>query len=216
MRIYKHAPRIFLLFKFGVGKNKNTQSYWSGVHASEGHLGETQHSRFGNSVSSLLDRIDFTDRDVLDVGCARGTFLESIPEAKSRTGVDISHAAVAEVQKKGMMAWQVTLPYLYLKKQFDIVTCFETLEHVLKWQETIIQLVRHTRDNGYVIISVPFEDSIVIDEHVVYFDVSRIYKEMRKHLTVVEMRILGPWILVVGQKKKYVRGQVYDAYPELL
>ncbi|HTW96830.1 MAG TPA: class I SAM-dependent methyltransferase [Candidatus Methylomirabilis sp.] len=197
---YKYFPGIFLWAKFSQTKNKNTTDYWNKTHAQEDEQQET--NRFENLVLSFLDRLDFVGKDVLDVGCGRGIFLSQIKNAHSLNGVDISDAAVKIAASKGINALQRELPDLNLNQTFDIITCFETLEHTSRWRESIVQMVKLLRESGYLVISVPNEDSILINEHVAYFDVLRLYKFVQKYLTVLEIKNLGPWLLLVAQKKK--------------
>lgn len=209
---YKYFPRIFLFFKFGIAKNVNTQPYWSDVHEKE----DKEHkSRFDNGVKSLLSHVDFVGKDVLDIGCGRGMFLKQIPEAKSRTGVDISQSAIKRLEENGMKGYVRTLPSLDMDDIYDIVTCFETLEHTRFWKKSIKNMLPVLRDGGYLLISVPFENGIVISEHVTYFDLERLYGFLRRHVTVLEIKILGPWLLVISQKKRYSRGEVPGYHREL-
>lgn len=207
--VYKYAPRLFLWIRFRAKENINTESYWSSVHTREA---EESHHRFDHAVRELLPKVDFTDKDVLDVGCGRGMFLSKIPEARSRTGVDITPTAISEVQKQGMAGHVRTLPYLELPSTYDVVTSFETLEHTMHWKRSLGEMLKVLRDGGYLIISVPFEDGILISEHVTYFDLPRLYRCLRSKVSIAEIKILGPWILVIAQKKKYKRGVVYDYF----
>ena len=68
-------------------------------------------------------------------------------------------------------------------------------------------MIKILRDDGFMAISVPHEDSIIINEHVAYFDVKRLYTFLSKKLYVLEIKILGPWILVITQKKKFNIGE---------
>jgi len=211
MTVYKYVPKLFLLARFGVRNNKNTEMYWSEIHRAE----EDHHNpRFDNAVSLLLKRIDIKDKDVLDVGCARGVFLSTLTDARTRVGVDVSSSAVKIVQSKGIEAYCRALPNLDLQRQFDVVTCFETLEHVSSWKASVNALLDHVKHGGYLVLSVPFENGILISEHVTYFDLHRLYDYLRKKVTIIEIKIIGPWILVISQKKKYGRSEIYDAYPE--
>ena len=64
-------------------------------------------------------------------------------------------------------------------------------------------MISQLRPNGYLIISVPFENRIVIREHVNYFDVQRLYSFLKNKLEILEIKFLGPWFLIIGQKVKY-------------
>lgn len=210
MVVYKYIPSLFLLARFGVRKNTNTGEYWSSVHSKEAVAENAE--RFAYRVLSLLDGVDFSGKDVLDVGCGRGAFLSNIPHAKSRTGVDISSSAIAELERKGIQGFVRELPHLNLQKTFDIITCFETLEHTAHWKDSLRSMIIHLRENGLLVVSVPFENGILIHEHVTYFDLDRMYGFLRKHITVLQIQLLGPWQVYICQKKQYARSEVYDWY----
>lgn len=150
---------------------------------------------------------------MLDVGCGQGYFLNSIKNAKSRTGVDVSSAAIRILQQNCIDGYECFLPDLNLgDKRFDIITCFETLEHVVRWKDTIKNMIKYLRDRGYLIISVPFENSIVIDEHVVYFDMDRLCNFLKKFVSILEIKILGPWVIVIATKEKRKLDEVHSYF----
>jgi SAM-dependent methyltransferase len=197
---YKYFPRLFLWAKFSQTKNKNTGEFWDAAHSREN---ETGANRFENFALSFLDKIYFKDKDILDIGCGRGIFLSQIPGARSKTGVDISAEAVKIAAGRGINALVRKLPEINLDDNFDIITCFETLEHTFAWKKSILEMMKLLRKDGFLIISVPFEDSILIGEHVSYFDLPRLCGFLRKKLSVLEIKIPGPWLLVIAQNKKY-------------
>ena len=199
--VYKYFPKIFLFFKFGSIKNINQEEYWNSIHKNENNHEIT---RFGGTVYKILNKnIEFNDKSVLDVGCGNGEFLFSIDEKCSKYGIDISINAVENLEKKGITAKKCILPNIDFNKKFDIITCFETLEHVKPWRKSIIEMINILKKNGYLIISVPFEDKIVMHEHVNYFDVHRLYKFLKNKINVLEIKIIGPWILIVAQKNNF-------------
>lgn len=196
--IYKFIPRLFLLGRFGIwGGNINSSDYWSGIHQREAGA---SCFRFDHFVADLLTGIDFSNKDVLDVGCGQGVFLSKLSGCKSRTGVDISPAAIKIAQTRGITGLVRELPNLNLDATYDIVCSFETLEHTVFWKQSIVNMIALLRSGGFLIISVPFRDAIISPEHVTYFDTERIYGFLNKRLNVLEIKILGPWIVVVAQK----------------
>lgn len=188
--IYKYFPKIFLWAKFSLLNNKNTEDYWNQEHSKEETI--TPNVRFENLVLSFLDRLDFSNKDILDVGCGRGIFLSQIKNARSLNGIDISSEAVKICESKGINAKKRTLPNLNLQETFDIITCFETLEHTYYWRESIREMIKKLRPDGFLAISVPFENSILTKEHVSYFDIPRLYGFLKNKLSVLEIKILGP------------------------
>ena len=205
---YKHLPSVFLWSKYS-GKNINTKDFWDEIHSRED---KNPGNRFDQLVLSFLGRLDFENKDILDIGCGRGHFLGQINNAKSLTGVDISEEAIKIVNNRSIEGHVRTLPDINLDRKFDVITSFETIEHTRKWKQSIKEMTRLLRDDGLLILSVPFEDSIVMEEHVAYFDVERLYKTLKSKLTVLEIKIIGPWLMIIAQNKKYKRGEIPSYY----
>lgn len=67
-------------------------------------------------------------KSVLDVGCWRGDFLNSLPDTFEKTGVDICEEPLKNVKAKTVACSIEALPFE--NKSFDLVTCFEVLEHL--------------------------------------------------------------------------------------
>src|SRR5690242_5326373 len=67
-------------------------------------------------------------KSILDAGCWRGDFLNFLPDTYDKTGVDISREALKEVSAKTVACSVEQLPFD--SASFDLVTCFEVLEHV--------------------------------------------------------------------------------------
>lgn len=100
---------------------------------------------------------------VLDVGCHAGTFTEEIAKALLETeifGIDIDRTAIAYAKKKRpkfhfQVAAAERLPFP--DKTFNLVTCFEALEHVKYPQKALAEIRRCLKDNGWLVLLVPTE-----------------------------------------------------------
>jgi ubiquinone/menaquinone biosynthesis C-methylase UbiE len=103
-------------------------------------------------------------RQILDIGCNSGTFTRQIynvfPKSKIY-GIDISRKAILYAKRKYKdMSFSVAraekLPFK--NKSFDLVTCFEVLEHVDEPEKIIKEILRVLRKKGNLIIIVPTEN----------------------------------------------------------
>lgn len=100
---------------------------------------------------------------LLDVGCGEGFFLAYAGRYYDAHGIDISEYAIREAKYR---ANQVTISLGdatnldYKNESFDIVTCFDLLEHLPDPQLAIQEFYRVLKNNGIVIIRVPNTDSI--------------------------------------------------------
>jgi SAM-dependent methyltransferase len=90
---------------------------------------------------------------ILDVGCWRGDFLNSLPDTYDKTGVDICSEPLKNVRGKTYACSIEELPFE--SESFDLVTCFEVLEHVPYniFEKSISEIERVSKK--YIAVSVP-------------------------------------------------------------
>lgn len=67
-------------------------------------------------------------KSILDVGCWRGEFLNSLPDTYEKTGVDVVSEALKNVKCKTIACSIEELPFP--SGSIDLLTCFEVLEHL--------------------------------------------------------------------------------------
>jgi 2-polyprenyl-3-methyl-5-hydroxy-6-metoxy-1,4-benzoquinol methylase len=100
-----------------------------------------------------------TNRRVLDIGCAGGDITQKILQLGNEViAIDISSRAKMEAEKKGIRVVSHDLevtPYPFEDGTFDVVTAFDTLEHIFLVRECLKELRRLLRDGGKLIASVP-------------------------------------------------------------
>ncbi len=137
--------------------NKIARNYWD----PEGPM------RAIHKINPL--RIDFTescyplqDASVLDVGCGGGMAAEAMARRGSLvTAIDASEAMIKTAK---LHAAESGLSINYLEthaeqflqmstKQFDVVTCFEMVEHVPDPHHTLTALSQLVRPGGWLILS---------------------------------------------------------------
>jgi len=100
---------------------------------------------------------------LLDVGCGQGFFLACVEKYYDVYGIDISEYAIREAKQR---TTQVKLSVGdvtdldYKNDYFDIVTCFDLLEHLPDPELALQEFYRILKKDGIVIIRVPNTDSI--------------------------------------------------------
>jgi len=103
-------------------------------------------------------------RDVLDAGCGEGygsRLLAELGGARRCVGIDIDERTIAAARDAygngatlEFEAGDVTrLPFE--DKSFDVITCFETIEHVAAQSNAVAELARVLRPGGMLLISSP-------------------------------------------------------------
>lgn len=104
--------------------------------------------------------------DVLDVGCGAGygSRILAVGGANKVLGIDVSEEALALAGKLGhldnltfMQADGETLPTSW--QRFDLITCFEVLEHVTFPEKVISQIKGRLDKDGIALLSTPNADA---------------------------------------------------------
>ena len=103
-------------------------------------------------------------RDVLDAGCGEGygsRLLAKLGGARRCVGIDVdgrtidaARAAYGDLDALQFEAGDVTR-LRFEDESFDVVTCFETIEHVAAQVEAVAELARVLRPGGLLLISSP-------------------------------------------------------------
>ncbi len=106
-------------------------------------------------IKNLIPRVA-PPAKVLDVGCGNGDFLEAATEAGySALGIDISAAAVAHCQQRGLHAEVMALTNLQTRDCFDLITMWDVVEHLPQPSAFIHQAFQLLRPGGYLLIKTP-------------------------------------------------------------
>lgn len=104
-----------------------------------------------------MDRqIDWTGKQVLDLGCAGGFMAEALDDRGARvTGIDPAAAAIAAARAHAELGGRqiryevgVGEELPYAEHSFDAVVCVDVLEHVRDLQQVIHEIARVLRPGG--------------------------------------------------------------------
>jgi 2-polyprenyl-3-methyl-5-hydroxy-6-metoxy-1,4-benzoquinol methylase len=123
-------------------------------------------SRFNESVSFITNLFSRKKINLLDFGCGDGYFLSLINKDKKNwklSGYDPSLKVVSEMKRllhnSNTKNIKVFSNFNSIKNKYDVVTCFETLEHFNKKMQLqlINQIKSRVKPGGLILISVPIE-----------------------------------------------------------
>lgn len=99
-------------------------------------------------------------KKILDVGCSQGYFLQTCDALLMETyGIDVSTYAIQEAKKQT----QATLvcmnaehtPYPFEKNYFDVIVCFDSLEHMRHPEKVLRYLRTLLKKGGMLYITTP-------------------------------------------------------------
>lgn len=100
-------------------------------------------------------------RNVLDVGCGSGAFLDMARQERLDTyGLELNTVAGEKARARGHKVYDKLLhewASVPVPSGFDLITLFQVLEHVERPVEVIKQASRFLRPGGYIAVAVPSE-----------------------------------------------------------
>lgn len=112
---------------------------------------------------------DFTSKiiksgmKVIDVGSGIGEFSSYVPAGADFIGAELSSKSVEIAQSLGRNVKRIdiveSLPDL--EGRFDVVTCFQVLEHIVDIHQFFGALVKMCRQGGKIVIAVPNNDGFL-------------------------------------------------------
>lgn len=99
---------------------------------------------------------------LLDIGCAYGLFLSNAGKYYNVTGCDVSGHAVSEAKRlfPDINIVKAGIETLDMDRTFDIITCFDILEHVENIENAFRKIRELLCKDGIIVISVPVYDTI--------------------------------------------------------
>lgn len=100
---------------------------------------------------------------LLDIGCGEGYFLHYAERVYETYGMDISDYCVNETlsrtNKSTVSTGDIT-KINYADKYFDIVTCFDIMEHVSNYEDALQECNRILKERGILVMRVPNTSSL--------------------------------------------------------
>lgn len=130
----------------------------------------------------ILDMVDAkkTD-DIIELGCGAGIILKNIEYYKSITGVDFSDSALENARmnlrkKKNVSLIKGDIQELDLKLKYDKIICAEVLEHVPEPGKVIGSILKLSKKDSIIVLSVPDEKNISrIYSFLAFFGLNRVF-----------------------------------------
>ncbi len=111
-------------------------------------------------------------KSLLDVGCGRGLMLSMLKDKYACTGLDINPNEIKSAKKrvKGVNFLIGNMLDFNLKMEFDIITCFDSIDHGDDLRanigKTLTNLYGHLRKGGVLIFNLPLVEDCWINENI--------------------------------------------------
>lgn len=137
---------------------KFSKKYFDTAYGPYYHLRNPRHKW----VSFLAEiRKYITKGSLLDIGCAYGLFLREASQYFECTGTDISEHAISYARSTlpdDIEVFVGAVGSLPGNRQYDLITCFDILEHTKDLGEALENIHDLLKDNGVLAITVPVYD----------------------------------------------------------
>ena len=173
-------------------------------------------------IRYVLAMDSIVGKDVLDIACGTGygMYLMSYL-AKSVSGYDYSQEAIDEA-KKFPYRCDCCLEIRNLEedkslsnhkhKEFDVITCFETIEHVINPKILLKNMKAATKEGGIIYISTP-NDLKKTDKnkwHKVHFDFFSLFNMIKEVMNDPKITMYGAdqWGITDDVTKPYVVAKI--------
>ncbi|MFA5356839.1 MAG: glycosyltransferase, partial [Candidatus Omnitrophota bacterium] len=108
-------------------------------------------------VMGLVRSLKINNPLILDIGTGTGINLLSLSKIGEAYGIDISDKAIEFSRERGLVnvSRSSAEKINYEDKRFDIITCFDVLEHIYYPPHALLEMKRVLKDNGKIVITVP-------------------------------------------------------------
>ena len=188
-------------------KNKDFEEWNEQMYRKHGNENRYEHPNFlirynsQRRVRNIISLLDSNPNDdVLELGCGAGLVMKQVREYNSLAGVDMSSTALKEASrnlkgKDNVSLLKGDVQILKLRKKFDKIICAEVIEHVPKPSGVIDTIIRLSKKDSDIIITVPNEDLINF--------IFRIFKLFRMHKVFGGVTIKMDWHLHEFNLKKF-------------
>lgn len=175
------------------------------------------HGRRFAEVQNFLNGIKA--KRILDIGCHGGRFTFEISkkfQSSAIYGIDVSEAGIEYAQKryKNMHFYVARAEKLpFRTNYFDMVTCFEVLEHIDEPMKVIREVVRVLKKSGNFIVLIPTENFLfrLIWLIWTHFGLGRVWRHthvqsFRNHTLDVLLKKSG---FAVIKRKSFLLGMLF-------
>jgi 2-polyprenyl-3-methyl-5-hydroxy-6-metoxy-1,4-benzoquinol methylase len=175
-------------------------SHFETAYKSEEYF--TLRSRTYEEVLEIIMR-SFGGGRLLDVGCAKGHFLETATTAGFHGyGCDLSESAVAHCRQKGLTVQLGEVRNInYPDAFFDVITCLDTLYYSRSLKEDLEKMISLVRRHGILCFRIPHRNVrwlYYVSKVVTLFRVRPRYRNLLffnpEHCYVFEVSVLKEYL----------------------
>lgn len=145
---------------YDLGMTKDTLAEFHRDLVSKQHAftNDTELGKRQRRIIEFSNSFISQDDTICDVGCHDGRILAHLP-GRRKVGVDFYTSRFDEVRQKGIYPVKHNIdssqPFPFEDGSFDVVTCYDTLEHCTRTDHIVNEISRMLKPKGLFISSVP-------------------------------------------------------------
>lgn len=144
----------------------------------------------------------------VDVGCACGRFVKELGDnGYNAIGIEVANDLVNIgndyfiQENRDEIIMPISVLSFKITTSFKVITCFETLEHILDWKSAINNMINNLCDDGTIYITVPYKNRIGSPYHINIFDECWL-DYLDKEKLEIKTEIHNNWLLSIITKIK--------------
>lgn len=100
-------------------------------------------------------------REVLDIGCSAGGFLDNARKRGYRaSGLELNTEEAALCRNAGHDVAEATIAELDGNRTFDLITLWDVFEHIKDGRSLLLDARKHLTEDGVIFIQSPSQDSL--------------------------------------------------------
>lgn len=133
---------------------------------------------------------------ILDLGCGPFGIAKNFNASKFKIGVDSLALEYSKLMHVDFTFLKIAcygekLPFK--SGCFDLIITTNALDHFISWRDTIKEMVRCTRINGYIFIDMDCKNELELDKlHQIDIEPEEVLREIEKQLIQVKYIQIGP------------------------
>lgn len=166
---------------------------------------------FQQPIIDRLRGILRKNMSVLDVGCSTGHFLDALKsKVKTRVGLELSRDEAAFIRKHlDFPVYDTPIAEAKFKEgPFDLITCFQVLEHIEDPQAFLDAIRKNLKPNGYLYVEVPNLNEVLLSEYDIQEYADFYFRE--PHLSYFSKATLAKMLKKAGFTGKINTAQSYN------
>lgn len=144
------------------------EEFYSDAETVESYLDPAFYGRLIDLLAS--HGVDYQQKHVADIGCGTGGLLKALKnrfQTRSLTGFEYSEKALdlARAKVPGAEFWYFDI-YEGSSRQFDVIFCVEVLEHLLRPDAALRNVLAMLGESGVALLTVPNGRIDTFDGHI--------------------------------------------------